>query len=414
MKFVLRPAGPRAPGFLVLLCACVLAGCGGSGKSPTTTAVAPAKQSPPKTFADVVSSVETGVIRIEVTTCTGGGVGTGILLGPRLIATVEHVVDGAQTITLKRKGKVVGRGTVVGADTARDVALIRSDRPIAGHLFTLAARAPRLGEDVAAIGFPLGLPLTVTRGSVSGLGRTIPINGVNRTRMVQTDAAVNPGNSGGPLMTDSGLVIGLVDLGTDQANGLAFAVGAQTAGPLLRAWVTSPQPISSTTCSGGSSQQAAPTQTQTGGTASWKSYTGVYFDINYPDTWTIQAAEQSKSSYLDTTIVSPVDPSILIRVDVSPGVNSPDPETAAAPVVAALRRQRGYSEISYSLFNFGGYNALYWEFVVPEGGVLLHKEEVVFTSTNGDDFGVLVQAPAAVFSDYSSFFTDVFNSLTVN
>ena len=340
---------------LVLLTAAalILAGCGGSGKAPTTsTSTSVKKAAAPRSFADVVSTVQSGVIRIETSTCTGGEIGTGILLGPRLVATVEHVVDGAQTITLKRDGKVVGHGTVIGSDSARDVALVRSDRPITGHRFKLAARAPRLGEDVAAIGFPLGLPLTVTRGSVSGLGRTIPINGINRTRLVQTDAAVNPGNSGGPLMTDSGLVVGLVDLGTNQANGLAFAVGAQTAGPLLRAWAGAPQTVAATSCSGGGSQQAAPAPTQTSSSASWTSYNGVYFDIAYPNTWTVQSAEQSKGSYLDTTIVSPGDPSILIRVDVSPGVNSPDPETAAAPVVAALRRERGYREIDYSLISF--------------------------------------------------------------
>jgi len=402
----------------VVLTACLAfaaAGCGGSGKAPASATTQAKRASAPRSFADVVSSVQSGVIRIETNTCTGGEIGTGILLGPRLVATVEHVVDGAQTITLKRNGKVVGHGTVIGSDSARDVALVRSDRPITGHRFKLAARAPRLGEDVAAIGFPLGLPLTVTRGSVSGLGRTIAINGINRTRLVQTDAAVNPGNSGGPLMTDSGLVVGLVDLGTNQANGLAFAVGAQTAGPLLLAWAGAPQQVAAASCSGGASRQAAPAQTQTSSSAaSWTSYNGVYFDIAYPNTWTVQAAEQSRGSYLDTTIVSPVDPSIFIRVDVSPGVNSPDPETAAAPVVAALRRQRGYSEIDYSLFNFQGYQALHWEFLVSEGGVLLHKEEVVFTSSNGDDFGVLVQAPASEYGAYSSFFTAVFNSLTVN
>lgn len=388
------------------------AGCGGGGKTPPT-ATTPPKKAAPRTFAQVVAHVDTGVIRIQTTTCTGGAIGTGILISPTLIATVEHVVDGAQTITLKRNGKIVGHGTVIGSDSARDVALVRSSRPISGYRFKLAARAPLLGEDVAAIGFPFGLPLTVTRGSVSGLGRTIPINGINRTRLVQTDAAVNPGNSGGPLMTDSGVVVGLVDLGTSQANGLAFAVSALTAGPLLRAWRSAPQPVSATSCGAGS-QQAAPAPAQTNAQASWTTYTGTYFDIDYPNTWSIQDAEQSKGSYLDTTIVSPADPNIFIRVDVTPGANSPDPETAAAPVVAALRRERGYQELGYSLFTFEGYNALYWEFLVPQGGILLHKEEVVFTSGNGDNFGVLVQAPASVYGAYSSFFTSVFDSLVVN
>jgi S1-C subfamily serine protease len=392
------------------------AGCGGSHTAAAPPATAAKKVAAPPSFADVVASVRSGVIRIETTTCDGEAVGTGILLTPRLIATVDHVVDGATSIALKRDGKVVGRGTVIGTDSARDVALIRSDQPIVGHRFKLASRAPRLGEDVAAIGFPLALPLTVTRGSVSGLGRTIPIDGINRTRLVQTDAAVNRGNSGGPLMTDSGLVVGLVDLGTTEANGLAFAVGAQTAGPLLTAWASAPQPVSATTCSGGSSQQAAAppaTQTTSSG-ASWTSFSGGYFSIAYPDTWVVEAAEQSKGSYLDTTITSPVDTSVLIRVDVSPGANSSDPVTASAPVVRQLRRETGYQEIQYRRFTFNGYDAVDWEFLVPEGGMLMHKEEVAFTSARGDDFGVLVQAPDSEYSALAAFFTDVFNSLTVN
>jgi hypothetical protein len=195
--------------------------------------------------------VRSGIVRIETDDCSGGAIGTGFLLSPRLVATVEHVVDGAASIRLKQNGKVVATGTVVGTDPARDVALIRSDEPLAGHVFSLAPRAPRLGEDVAALGFPLGLPLTVTRGSVSGSDRTVPIDGLRRRNLVQTDAAVNPGNSGGPLIADDGSVVGLVDIGTSQANGLAFAVSSLVAKPLLSGWRASPQPVAATGCGGG-------------------------------------------------------------------------------------------------------------------------------------------------------------------
>jgi hypothetical protein len=95
---------------------------------------------------------------------------------------------------------------------------------------------------------------------VSGSDRTIPIDGLSRRNLVQTDAAVNPGNSGGPLMADNGSVVGLVDLGTSQANGLAFAVSSLVAGPLLQAWRQAPQPVSATSCGAPSapSAQAAP------------------------------------------------------------------------------------------------------------------------------------------------------------
>jgi S1-C subfamily serine protease len=182
---------------------------------------------------------------------------------PHLVATVQHVVDGAQTIKLKRNGKLLGTATVIGSDRDRDLALLRTKKAITGYDFGFAGKAPRLGEDVAAIGFPLGLPLTVTKGSVSGLGRAIPIDGLKRRNMVQTDAAVNHGNSGGPLLsTETGEVVGLVDLGSTAASGIAFAVSANVAAPLLEAWAVAPQPAAQNICdsaggSGGGSQVAS-------------------------------------------------------------------------------------------------------------------------------------------------------------
>jgi S1-C subfamily serine protease len=159
-----------------------------------------------------VDRVRSSIVRIETVTCDGDGVGTGFVIGPRLIAIVEHVIDGASKITLKQGGRRVGTGVVIGADRDRDVALVRSSRPLRGEPLAIATARPRLGDSVAAIGFPLGLPLSVTRGSISGDARTIPIEGVKRRGLLQTDAAVSPGNSGGPLLSmDSGEVVGLID-----------------------------------------------------------------------------------------------------------------------------------------------------------------------------------------------------------
>ena len=197
----------------------------------------------------LVAKTRSGVIRIEANGCGTQDIGTGFLIGPRLVATVEHVVAGATSISLVRDGKTLAAGTVIGDDPVRDVALVQSDRPLSGYRFQFAAVAPALGDSVAALGFPLGLPLSVNQGSVSGTGRTIPIDGVNRRELIQTDAAVNPGNSGGPLLSlDSGRVDGLIDLGTTQANGIAFAVSAQVARPLIEAWEVAPQTGPAQTC----------------------------------------------------------------------------------------------------------------------------------------------------------------------
>jgi S1-C subfamily serine protease len=365
----------------------------------TVTTAAPATTAP--TFSTLVSDVRSGIVRIETTSCAGGAIGTGFLLSPRLVATVEHVVDGAFSITLKQNGRVVGHGTVVGEDAARDLALIRSDRAIGGHEFALAGRAPALGEDVAALGFPLGLPLTVTRGSVSGSDRTVPIDGLRRRDLVQTDAAVNPGNSGGPLIADDGSVVGLVDLGTSEANGLAFAVSSLVAKPLLTAWKTAPQPVSPSSCTESPAQVAAPSPAPTTTQTSVQSYDGANFSVDYPGGFAVTAAEVNKGTYYDTTIANG---DYLLRVDENPTGGSGGVDAAAAPVLKALRAESGYTEIGLTHTTFEGYPALRWEFEVPEGDVLLHKTDTFFIGDNGSEWAILAQAPASTWNQVSGAF----------
>lgn len=235
----------------------LIAGCGSTHGSGVTRTVVqrtvvnqqsvPAKAKP--TLAAVVKTVRSGVVRLSVDTCNGIGVGTGLLLSPRLLATVEHVVDGASVIRVSQGSHQVATGMIVGADPSQDLALVLTDHPIQGHIFTLASREPPLGSTVAAIGFPLDLPLSVTQGTVSGLGRQVPINGYDRKNLIQTDAPVNPGNSGGPLiLVPDGDVVGLVDLGTNLANGLGFAVSAPIAGRAFAAWESKPQPVRGVSC----------------------------------------------------------------------------------------------------------------------------------------------------------------------
>jgi serine protease Do len=245
---------------LLPLCA-ALAGCGNTStvKQATSESTRTARQAPtppvmkPKAVSlrALVARDRSGVLRIEVDTCDDQGVGTGFLLSPRLVATVQHVVDGVRSIRLVRGGTSLGTATVIGSDSSRDLALLRTSRPISGYHFSLEKRAPALGEDVAVLGFPLGLPLSVSKGLVSGSDRTIPIEGIKRRKLIQTDAAVNRGNSGGPLLSlDSGQVVGLIDIGTTAANGLAFAVSSRVARGLLDAWAASPQPVAARNCGG--------------------------------------------------------------------------------------------------------------------------------------------------------------------
>jgi hypothetical protein len=383
-----------------------------SAKTTTTKAVTTSAP-PAPSLADVVSEVRDGVIRIEAGTCDGTATGTGFLLSPRLIATVEHVVDGSTQVKLKQGKKLVGRGTVIGVDRDRDVALIRTSAPIDGHVFEFADSAPRLGDSVAALGFPLGLPLSVTSGSVSGDGRTVPIDGLRRRGLIQTDASLNPGNSGGPLIDKAtGKVVGLVDIGTD-AHGISFAVNAKVAAALLEAWQAAPQPVPAADCftpNQGEGQYTGgddlPTRPAPADATDAEVYDGREFSIAYPAAWHLDTAEAPKSFGSDTTIIDPTDDSRLIRVDVSPSASG-SASDQAKPVIATLRRAPSYTELDLSPMQLNGYDALHWEFQITEGGRRLHKEDVFLIDDYGRGVAILTQAGADDYAAVAEAFAEI-------
>jgi serine protease Do len=202
---------------------------------------------PAASFASLYQEDSTGVVRITATTCGGSGVGTGFLLSPTLVATAAHVVDGAAAVDLTA-GESTRPGHVVGIDTSTDVALVQTTSPINGHVFILASTLPTVGTTLGIIGYPEGGPQSFTQGVVSGLNRTIDVAGIVRSNMIQTDAPVDPGNSGGPMLTLNDKVVGLVDAGDTSAQGLAYGVPATNAGPLLASWEAIPAPPPAPSC----------------------------------------------------------------------------------------------------------------------------------------------------------------------
>ncbi len=216
--------------------------------SPTPSAAASTSPSPPPaSFASLYATVSDGVVRIETTACDGGGVGSGFLLAPDLIATVAHVVSGAQNIVI-RAGSVVTTGTVVGIDPSQEVALVRSTNPLPGHVFRLADQQPQVGDDVAAIGYPLAGAESLTKGAVSGLSRQENVEGTQLNDLMQTDTPINPGNSGGPLLTVDGNVVGLVEAKASDAENIGFAVPSTDAAVQLNAWLAQPVPVTAAHC----------------------------------------------------------------------------------------------------------------------------------------------------------------------
>lgn len=186
---------------------------------------------------DVTDRVGPAVVRVE----TGpkapngrerGGLGSGIVISPDgLVLTNSHVVGASKEIRLRDVEGHVGDAQVLGVDPDTDLALLRAngvrDLPYAalGN-----SKSLRRGQLVIAIGNPLGFESTVTAGVVSALGRSIrSVSGRTIEDVIQTDAALNPGNSGGPLVSSNAEVIGINTAIINGAQGICFAVASNTA-----------------------------------------------------------------------------------------------------------------------------------------------------------------------------------------
>jgi S1-C subfamily serine protease len=189
-------------------------------------------------------SPQSGLVRIETLSCGAKLIGTGFLVDGRHVATAAHVVTGATRIVLRRDGRVLGAGTIAGADRGLDVALVRSDRPIAGHVFSLSGRSPGAGERLSALGFG-----SRAEGRMRGFARLLARGGRTGRPLIQTDASVRAGDSGGPLVSSrDGSVLGLVDLNSTAQGGPSFAVEARTAQPLLARWLHDPEAVPQRRC----------------------------------------------------------------------------------------------------------------------------------------------------------------------
>jgi len=199
--------------------------------APTAQPEAPTPTEPTD-FAGTYDLVSSGVALIEVVGCDWQGAGSGFLVDDDLVATAAHVVDQATQISVRMDEATVD-ATVVGVDESADLALLQLAEPVDGHVFEFADADPSPGTRIAAVGFPLDQPKTLTEGTVSGLGREITTESGWFDDMMQTDTAINPGNSGGPVVTIDGSVVGIAEAFDPDAQGIAFAVPASVADPVL-------------------------------------------------------------------------------------------------------------------------------------------------------------------------------------
>lgn len=196
----------------------------------------PTAPAPQLNYADLVEKTDRSVVRLNVQTVRGPSVGSGFVVSETgIVVTNYHVIEGGKSIAIEfEDGRKCGVDGFKLYDQDRDIAIIQLSKD--GGPFVpvpLAEHMPRKGEDVAAFGAPLGLSFTASKGTITNIrnGKELEMEGT----YIQTDTSISPGNSGGPLVSMAGEVVGMNSFQLRVGQNLNFAVSSFDIREVLKA-----------------------------------------------------------------------------------------------------------------------------------------------------------------------------------
>lgn len=218
-------------------------------------------------FASTYAEVSDGVVRLAVDTCAGSFTGSGALVAENLILTAAHVVDDYSSVQLQIGDQAVV-GEVIGFSKEEDLALVKANRPLRGHVFEIHAETPPVGTAVAALGYPLSGPLSFAGpGNISTHGESIDLTDrdgeiAEIAEVIRISTPTNGGNSGGPVIDEEGRIAGIHSAGTDSSGeldeegrvvvdvvfGFSFAIPSDIAYERVDQWTETPEPLAPQEC----------------------------------------------------------------------------------------------------------------------------------------------------------------------
>lgn len=186
--------------------------------------------------ADIAEAVRSAIVGVSAKLSNGTSLGSGVAIAEGgYVLTNQHVISGQRGITLYFADKTTASAELIFSDSSIDLAILKSSKDLP-YLPTAPLSDVQIGDDVLAVGTPLSLQFqhSFTKGIVSALNRTLEIQSLGgyttyMQNLIQHDASINSGNSGGPLINSQGKVIGINSLKASDAEGIGFAIPIETA-----------------------------------------------------------------------------------------------------------------------------------------------------------------------------------------